>query len=302
MTHNHSSKDLITRVLREHIAPYRTKVFMAIGCMIIVSAATAGQAWLIKPAMHYIFLHKQRNMLFIIPAAVISIFFVGALANYGNALCMRFVGQRLVADMQTRLFAHLMKSDIGLFYSQASGRLISRFTNDINLLRNAFTNVLTALTRGALTTLFLLGLMMIQNPKLSLISLVAFPIAIHPLIRMGKRMRKISTSTQSALGDFTVTLDEIFHGVRTVKSYNREGFEAARAKTSIDKLSALYLKGSRTQAAAGPMMEMLSGVSIALVLWYGGLQVMNDEIDASAFFSFILAQPSSPATGVSVAR
>lgn len=285
----HSGKDIIKRLLREHLSPYRNKLAIAIVCMIIVASATALNAWMIQPALDKIFIEKNRTMLMIIPLAVLCVAVIGAAANYGNTLCMRFVGQRIIADMQTRLFEHLLKSDIGLFHSQSSGRLISRFTNDINLLRNAFSNVLTAISKELLSMIFLLGVMIYQNWTLAAIALLAFPIAIYPIIRLGKKMRRLSDRTQGELGDFTTTLDEIFSGVRTVKSYNREAFETTRTKGIIESLFRLYYKSSRTQSAATPLMEVLSGVSIALVIWYGGSQVLDEKITAGAFFSFITA-------------
>jgi len=200
---------------------------------------------------------------------------------------MRFIAHRLVADMQMRLFSHLMVSDIGLFHQQSSGRLVSRVTNDINLMRNTFTSVLTALVKSSLTTAALIGVMFFQNWKLALIALCVFPIAVHPLMRLSKRVRKISEKTQNQLGDFTVTLDEIFQGVRTVKSYNREAFETRRAKTIIETLSGLFFKASRVQALSSPMMEMLGNLSIALVIWYGGFEVLHGETTPGAFTSFI---------------
>ncbi len=284
---HHTSFALIKRLLREHIRPYRKQLCLAVLCMIVVAATTGVNAWMIRPALDQIFIEKNQTMLRLIPLAVFCIGMIGAAANYGNVLSMRYVGQRVVADMQLRLFSHLMQSDIGLFNAQSSGRLISRFTNDINLLRSAFTNVLTAMAKGTLTTVFLVGIMFYQNWELSLIALAVFPIAIHPLIRLGKRMRKISDKTQNQLGDFTVTLDEIFQGVRTVKSYNREAFETGRAKTIIETLSELYFKASRVQALSSPMMEMLGNLSIALVIWYGGFEVLHGETTPGAFMSFI---------------
>lgn len=280
---------LIRRLLREHILPYRHKLALAVTCMVIVAVCTAANAWMMQPALDKIFIEQSRVMLMLIPVAIFIIALVGAAANYGNTLSMRYVGQRVVADLQIRLFAHLMKSDIGLFHSQASGRLISRFTNDINMMRNAFSNVLTALAKESLCMVFLLGVMVYQNAELALIALLAFPIAIYPLIRLGKRMRHISDATQNELGEFTARLDEVFSGVRTVKSYNRERFEAERAGSVIEGLFKLYYKSSRVQAAATPMMEVLSGVSIAAVIWYGGFQVLDGQTSPGAFFSFITA-------------
>ncbi|MEK6746399.1 MAG: ABC transporter ATP-binding protein [Pseudomonadota bacterium] len=283
----HTGKEIIRRLLHEHIAPYKKKLFLAMFCMVIVASCTALNAWMIKPVMDQIFIEKNRNVLIPISLAVFFITFIGAVANYVNILSMRFIGQRIIADMQVSLFKHLMKSDIGLFHAQSSGRLISRFTNDINLLRNAFSNVLTAIIKELLSMVFLLSIMIYQNPILAGLALFAFPTAIYPVIRLGKKMRRLSDKTQNELGDFTTTLDEIFGGVRTVKSYNREEFEIGRASGIIESLFRLYYKSSRTQAAATPMIEILSGISMALVIFYGGLQVMDGEITTGAFSSFI---------------
>lgn len=285
----HTGKEIIQRLLREHIAPYRGKLFLAMFCMVVVASCTALNAWMIQPALDQIFIEKNRTMLTLIPLAVFCIAIIGAVANYGNTISMRYIGQRIIADMQIRLFEHLIKSDIGLFNQQSSGRLISRFTNDINLLRNAFSNVLTAIAKESLSMIFLLGVMFYQNPQLSALALFAFPTAIYPIIRLGKRMRKLSDKAQNEMGNFTATLDETFSGVRTVKSYNREASEISRARKIIESLFSLYYKSSRVQSAATPMMEVLSGLSIALVIWYGGSQVLDKTITAGAFFSFITA-------------
>ncbi|MDE3016103.1 MAG: ABC transporter ATP-binding protein [Pseudomonadota bacterium] len=278
---------LLTRVLREHIRPYRRQLVSAVLCMMVVAAATGANAWMIRPVLDQIFIDKNHAMLLIIPAAVFVIGIIGAAANYGNVMFMRTIGQRVVADMQMRLFSHLVQSDVGLFHQQASGRLISRFTNDINLMRGTFTSVLTAAVKGTLTTIALVGVMFYQDWRLTLIALAAFPIAIHPLLRLSRRVRKIAHQSQAKLGDFTVTLDEIFHGVRTVKSYNREAFETSRARVIVEALTRLYLKASRVQAAASPMMECLGNLSMALVIWYGGMQVLSGHTTPGAFTSFI---------------
>ncbi len=289
MLYDYTTRYLLKRLLREHILRYRGRILFAVMCMFIVAAATAANAWMMQPALDQIFIEKNRDMLMLIPIAVFVIALIGAAANYGNLLSMRFVGQRIIADMQKRLFAHLMVSDIGLFYSQSSGKLISRFTNDINLMRNAFSNVLTAFAKELLSMIFLIGVMFYQNAELAVIALLVFPVAIYPVVRLSKRMRKISDSTQNQLGEFTSTLDEIFQGIRTVKSYNREGFEINRAGSIIEALFGLYYKASRVQTASTPIMEVLSGISIASVIWYGGFQVLDSETTPGAFFSFITA-------------
>lgn len=288
MTH-YSNRELLFRLLREHIQPYWKNIALALGCMVVIAAATATNAWMMQPALDKIFIEKNNTMLWVIPLAVFAIAVINACANYGNILSMRYVGSRIIADMQTRLFKHLMISDIGLFHDQTSGRLVSRFTNDIHLLRNAFSNLLTSFAKETLSMVFLVGVMIYQNAELTLVAIPVFLFAILPVIRLGKRLRKLSDKTQAQLGDFTATLDEVFSGVRTVKSYNREIFEVARAQSIIENLFGLYFKSARTQAFSTPMMEILSGVSIALVIGYGGSQVISGETSPGAFFSFIAA-------------
>jgi len=284
-----SGAALIRRLLREHILPYRRRLVLAVICMVVVAATAATNAWLMQPALDKIFIERDQHMLMLIPLAVFFVTCIGAIGNYGNTLNMRYVGQRIIADMQKRLFAHLMQSDIGLFHNESSGRLISRFTNDINLLRNAFSNVLTAIAKESLAMVFLIGVMFYQNWQLAMVALIVFPIAIYPTIRRGKKMRRISDTTQSQMADFTASLDDVFSSVRSVKSYNREPFEIARAGSAIDALFRLYAKAIRIQAAATPMMEVLSGISIAAVIWFGGTQVLSGETTPGAFFSFITA-------------
>jgi len=285
----YTTTSLLHRVLREHIMPYRRRMFIAVGCMFIVAAANAGNAWMMQPALDRIFIGHDREALMVIPFIVLFIGLCGAAANYGNIICMRFIGQRITADMQIRLFTHLMSSDIGLFNHESSGRLISRFTNDIMLMRNAFSSVLTAAAKESLSMVFLIGVMIFQNYRMALISLPIFLFAIYPLIRLGKSLRKLSHRSQRQLGDFTSVLDEVFQGVRTVKSYNREEYEIKRATTLIENLFALYFRSARSQAAATPMMEILSAISVSGVIWYGGFQVLNHQITTGAFFSFITA-------------
>lgn len=284
-----TNRQILKRLAKDYIHPYRFTLFTAIVCMIIVAITTATNAWLLQPALDQIFIQRNERMLWMIPLAVFGVALMGAGANYGNVLSMRYLGQRLVADMQVQLFDHLMRSDLGLFHSESSGRLISRFTNDISLMRNAFSNVLTAIAKESLCMIFLVGVMIYQNALLAFVALIVFPIAFYPIIMLGKKMRRYSDKTQVQLGDFTANLDEVFQGVRTVKAYSREAYESARAKAMIEGLFRLYYKATRVVAAATPMMEILSGVSIALVIWYGGYQVFHGELSPGAFFSFIAA-------------
>lgn len=280
---------VISRLFRENIRRYLPKILLAIGCMIIVALATAANASLMQPVLDEIFIKKDSTKLMLVPLAIMIVAIVGAFGNYGQTVLMRHTGQRIVSDLQIRLFSHLMHADIGMFNEQAAGRLISRFTNDIQSMRNAVSSVLTGVVKEILTLIFLVGLMIYQSWELSIIALLAFPLAFYPIIRLGKRMRKVADGTQKQLGEFTALLDETFSGVRVVKAYVREDYEVARASSNIGMLLKLYNKASRIQAAAAPMTEMLAAIAIGGVIWYGGYKVIHGITTPGAFFSFITA-------------
>ena len=289
MTAPIESPILLRRLLREYVLRHRSRLMLAVLCMVMAAAATAGNAWVMQPALDEIFMQKDATMLTIIPLIVMALAVVSAIAIYGQNVLMRYIGQRVIADMQLDLFSHLIRADLGMFHDQASARLISRFTNDINMMRHSISNVMTGIAKESLTAVFLVGVMIYQSWELSLMALVGFPLAIFPIARLGRRMRKISDGTQAQLGEFTAQLDESFQGVRVVKAYGREEFELSRARSAIEKLFKLYYKAARIQTAAGPLMEMLGGIAIAMVIWYGGYKVINGVTTPGAFFSFITA-------------
>jgi ATP-binding cassette, subfamily B, bacterial MsbA len=289
MEHHYTSSILIKRLLREYIRPYSGKLIAAVLAMIVVAAATAANAWMMQPALDTIFLKHDRTMLMIIPVAVFLIAIIKGFGTYFQSLLMKYVGQRIITDMQLTLYEHLLYADMAMLHRQSSGKLISRFTNDITVMRRSVSNVLTGIAKELLTVVFLVGLMFYQSLTLSLIAFTVFPIAVYPIIRLGKRMRKISHRTQEELGNYTSQLDETFQGIRTVKAYGREPHEIGKARGIIEGIFALYIKAARTESGSSPIMEALSGIAIAAVIWYGGTQVINGTTTPGSFFSFITA-------------
>lgn len=284
-----SSRVLIKRLLSEYIRPYANKIIAASLCMILVAAATAANAWMMQPALDTIFLKHDKTMLLVIPIAVFIIAVIKGMGTYYQSLLMKFVGQRIITDMQLKLYEHLLYADLGMLSRQSSGKLISRFTNDITVMRRSVSNVLTGIAKELLTVIFLVGLMFYQSVALSLIALTVFPIAVYPIMRLGKRMRKLSRRTQEELGTYTSQLDETFQGIRMVKAYGREPQEIGKARGIIEGIFNLYIKAARTESGSSPIMEALSGIAIAAVIWYGGSQVISGATTPGSFFSFITA-------------
>ena len=265
------------------------RLLLAALCMALAAGATAALAYLMEPVLDQIFLEKDRTLLYVVPIVVIVISLIRGAATYGQAVLMAFVGQRVIADLQSRVFSHILRFDLAFFQDTASGLLVSRLTNDVNMMRNAVSNALTGLVKDTLTLFFLVGVMFEKDWKLALIACVVFPMAIYPIARIGRRMRKVSTSALSELGLFTARLNETFQGARHVKAYNREGFEAKRTERLIESVFRLVFKSQRIRAAATPIMETLGGLFIALLILYGGWQVIGGGLSPGAFFAFITA-------------
>lgn len=284
-----SSTYLVKRLLAEYIHPYRWRLLLAILCMIVVAITTALHAWMMQPVLDDIFLEKNADLLLIIPALVLFIAIIKGVASYGQSFIMKFVGQRIVTDLQYGLYKHMIYADIAHFTKHSSGNLISRFSNDITIMRRSVSNVMTGIAKESLTLVFLIGVMFYQNWIMALLAFTVFPVAIYPILRLGKRMRKISHNTQQQLGNFTNCLDETYKGIKVIKSYNRESYEIDRSRTILERLFALYVKAARTESLASPIMETLGGVAIASVIWYGGYEVIHGKTSPGAFFSFITA-------------
>jgi subfamily B ATP-binding cassette protein MsbA len=280
---------LVRRLVREHVRPHVKSLSVAIGCMVIVAAAKAGNAWLMKPVIDDVFIKADQQMLYVIAVAVFMLAVIKGTAGYLEDVRMEYVGQRVVADLQSRMYARLIRADLAFFHEHSTGSLISRFTNDANLLRHSSVRALTGLIKDALTLVFLVALMFAQDWLLGLISFVVFPAAVLPIVRIGRRMRKVSANTQAQMGEFTTILDETLQGARVVKAYGMEAYETARTKAIIDQIFSLVWKAARVRSAVRPLMESLGGVAVTAVILYGGWQVIAGGTTAGTFFSFITA-------------
>ena len=283
------TRTLLDRLVREAVLQYLGPILLAVVCMVITAAATAAYAYMMEPVLNEVFDRKNGAMLVVLPAIVVLIFVVKGCAGYGQVVLMNHVGQRIIADMQTRMFAHLMRADLAFFHGTPTGTLISRFTNDVTLLRAAVSTALTGIVKESLTVVFLVGVMFYQDWFLALVASFVFPVAILPVVKIGRRMRKVSAATQARMGRFTALLEETFQGARHVKAYGMESHEIGRAREVVEDLFRLICKALRVRALSTPIMENLGGIAIAVVIFYGGSKVIAGTTTTGAFFSFITA-------------
>ena len=283
------SGGLVKRLFGDHIQRYLGKLLFAMFCMAIVAATTAANAWLMQFVFDDVFFKQDKEMLVLIPLAVLSVALIKGVATYLQGFITGAIGQRIIADIQKDLFAHLMRADLAYFQSVASGQLISNFLNDTNLLREAVSKSFTGIAKDSLTATFLIALMFYQDWRLALATFVVFPIAILPIRNLGRRMRKASVSMQERTGSFAALLTETLQGARHVKAYGMEDHESARADAAIEHRLIPIIKSIRTRSAASPIMEALGGIAIAVVIYYGASRVIEGVTTTGTFVSFITA-------------
>ncbi|MGC2521452.1 MAG: ABC transporter ATP-binding protein, partial [Stellaceae bacterium] len=280
---------LVWRLARDFMRPHLPRVALAFVLMGAAAGSTALRAWLMQPVLDRVFVGRDGSWLLLIAGAALAIALVKGISDYGEAVLMNRVGQRVIADVQIALFTRLMRADLAYFHAHPSGTLISRFTSDAVLLRNAAANVLGAIGKDALTVICLVGVMFYQDWVLALVSFFVFPVAIHPIVGIGRRMRRVTANTQAEIGQLTTLLSQTFQGARLVKAYGMEEYEERRAAQLFERVFALIDRATRTRSRASPMMETLGGVAIAVVILYGGHQVIAGARTPGAFFSFVTA-------------
>jgi ATP-binding cassette, subfamily B, bacterial MsbA len=280
---------LVRRLTTEFIRRHTGTIILAFVCMGVGAGSTAVRAWLMQPMLDRIFVGREANLLIVIAGAALVLAIVKGFADYGDTVLMSRVGQRVITDVQNALYARLIRADLAYFNANASGTLISRFTNDSQLLRNAAANVLAAIGKDAVTVVFLMALMFYQDWLLAFLSCFAFPLAIRPIVQIGRRMRRVSANTQAEIGLLTTLLSQTFQGARHVKAYGMEAYEEGRAAALFERIFQLIDRANRTRSRASPLMEALGGAAIAVVIAYGGYQVIDNSRTPGAFFSFITA-------------
>ena len=280
---------LVGRLVREYLRPHRGRLILAVLCMAIVAATTATTAYLMKPVFDDVFILRDQNMLLIIPVAIFAVALIKGMATYGQAVLMSYIGQRIVSTIQQIMFSHLMWADIAYFQNTSTGKLISRFNNDSNMLRSAVSNVLVGIAKDTLTLIFLIGLLFYHDWALALIAFFVFPTAVYPIVRIGQRMRKVSDNTQVQMGELTTLLDETFRGARHVRAYGMEHYEINRSNKLIDIIFKLVQKAARVRSATHPIMESLGGIAVAVIIFYGGSPVIQGTTTPGTFASFISA-------------
>ncbi len=277
------------RRLLQFVKPYWKHLAGAMLCMVVVSAATAGTAFLVKPALDDVFFKKDLSMLKLIPLAIIALFILKGIFDYGQSFLMSYVGQRIIADLREKIYNHIQSLSLSFFTKNPTGVLMSRILNDVNLIQGAVTDAVTGLLRDCFTLVGLVGVIFYRDWKLAIIALVVFPVAVYPIVKFGRKLRSYSTRSQSAMADITTILLETISGTRIVKAFSMEDHERKRFASVNRRLFGIQVKSVRVRAISHPLMEFLGGVGIAFIVFYGGYNVIKGGATPGTFFSFLAA-------------
>ncbi|HOC45947.1 MAG TPA: ABC transporter ATP-binding protein, partial [Syntrophorhabdaceae bacterium] len=280
--------NLYLRLLR-FAYPYKTKLILAMIFMALCSGSKSLSAYLVKPVLDSIFFEKDMAKLYIMPAIVILLFFAKGIFEYLQAYFMGFVGQRVVTDIRNLLFVNMQKQPLSYFDKTPTGSNISRIVNDVALVQNTVSDSVAAVLNDAFTIIGLIVVAFHMEWKLTLIAFIILPFSIYPIVTFGKRLRKIGLNIQQYLARLTNFLHETITGQRIVKAFSMEEYENVRFSRVNETLFKMTMKRVRVRALSHPVMELIGGIAIAIIIWYGGYQVMLGKTTPGALFSFMAA-------------
>ncbi|MBP1713490.1 MAG: phospholipid-lipopolysaccharide transporter [Deltaproteobacteria bacterium] len=275
--------------LLQFVKPYWARLIGAMVCMVFVSAASAATAFLVKPVLDDVFFKKDLMMLKLIPLAIVGIFILKGVFDYGQGYLISFVGQRIITDLREKIYHHLHSLALPFFTKNPTGVLMSRILNDVNLVQGAVTDAVTGLLKDIFTIIGLVFVVFYQDWQLALIALVVFPVAVYPIVKFGRKLRSYSTRTQTAMADLSTMLLETISGTRIVKAFNMEDYERKRFSKINERLFRIIVKAFRVRAVSHPLMETLGGLGIAAIVFYGGYNVIRGAATPGTFFSFLAA-------------
>ncbi len=279
----------VFRRFKSYYKEYIPQFAISIIGMIMASVGTAVSAWLVKPVLDYIFIQKDENLLYLLPYAIIAIYFLKSLGIYLQVYFTAYIGQDMVRRFRHKQLDNILSLDMSFFHKYRSGELMSRIMGDIERIRSIVSNLIPELVREFVTIIGLLCVVIYQSPTLALFSLIVLPAAFYPLSRLAKKMRKLSRTSQETSSDITSVLSEIFANIEIVKANSAQEKELNKFDTQNDKIFKLNLKSVKVNALVSPMMETLGSVGIAVTIIIGGQQVINGEITVGSFFSFLTA-------------
>ncbi|MBI5238155.1 MAG: ATP-binding cassette domain-containing protein [Deltaproteobacteria bacterium] len=316
-----SDMNIYLRILRL-LPGYKVHFVLAFICMVGFAAANGAMAYLIGPVMKFLFSNDpsatvklipfvdflivaKERMIIAIPLAIIAIGVVKGLSSYGQSYFMGYVGSGIVRDIRQRLYNRILGLPVGFFIATPTGVLISRITNDVNLLQTTSSDAISTILKQSLTIAVLAGIIFSLDWKLALAASVALPLSAYPMRKLGQRMKNISTQGQVTMGSITALLHEAIAGIRIVKAFCMEGYESERFQKENERFNKYQIKTIKVRSISSPLMETIGAIAFAITIWYAAYRIKSGTLLAENFISFFASvimfyQPIKALNGVNL--
>ena len=280
---------IVKRLYREYVKKYLGRIFVAIFLSVIVAGSTSAIAWLLDPAVKKIFIEQDKTFAIFIPVLVILAFMGKGISLYYARSIVIVLGNRIKQTLQNKMTNNILLSDSQTIESKHSGKYISTFLYDVGMIQELVSTGVLNIIKDSLTLIGLLSVMFYQNWKLSLIAIIMIPLAAIAAKSLGKRISKVSYQQMEWAGVLSSYLIDMFKNHKLIKIFQKEMYEKNRAKIFLENLKEKSRKMSIVFVRASPIMETMTGIVIAILIFYAGKLIMNDELDISNFFSFLAA-------------
>lgn len=286
---NYTTGEIVRRIWREHLRPRGGLLAIATVAMLLTAATTGAIPFLIQRVADDVFVAKQEDMVFWIAAAIAVVTVIKAISEYVANVTVAYLGHRFIADLRIQMFAALARADLSWIQSVHSGRLLSGFLNDANLIRATASRTIVTLGENALKVVILIGSMIYMDPRFSVLVLIFMPFAWIMLSRQRRKMRKSTSKSLQETGDLSALVTQTLRGMRVVRAYRQEGQEEQRATSAIDRAMEFTMRGTRARALSSPSMELLVGFGFALAIYFAGTQGVRGDLTLGHFMGFMTA-------------
>ncbi|MDC1006671.1 ABC transporter ATP-binding protein [Candidatus Pelagibacter sp.] len=284
-----NNSEIYKRLYKDYSKKYINKILISVFFGVLVAVSTSAIAWLLDPAIKKIFVEKDQTLIFIIPLLIIIAFTIKGFALYFAKAIMIRVAEEIKKILQSQMAKSLINADTQIIDQKHSGKFISNLTYDVGQITNMLSTAILNLFKDSLTLFGLLFVMFYQNWKLSLIAIIMIPIAGMASRTLGKRVGKVVTEAQEKSGFLNTHLIELFKNHKLIKIFQREDYESKRTDGHLDQLKEKNIKINTVFVRLSPIMETLTGIMIAILIFYSGKLALNNEIEIGNFFSFLAA-------------
>ena len=279
----------IRRIWKSYASGSTKLLLIALSCNAIVALTTPALPELIRRVIDDIFVNADRSMLTILPLVAISIMLIRAIGTYGANVAINYIGQRIVGSLQKDLYRSILNSDLSYINSIHSARFISSFTADSSKLRETMSSVVVNLSRNILMVVGLVGYLFYVDAMLATIFFIVIPPAAIGLKFLGKKLRKAIRMSLEEIGALSALVSETLKGIRIIKAYGKEQMHVSKASEVIDKVVNFSMKGVRARSASAPIMEIVTGVAIACIIYYAGNKSLDGLMTVGSFMAFTTA-------------